>query len=159
MIWPTANIHANSAIPSWAKFGARAGKHTGIDIGHRYGSAVVAADDGTVRFTGDMKAGGYAVWITHANGIETRYLHLQPTSILVKRGELVAESQPIAKVGHSGLEYAYDNSKLVSASHLHFEVLKDGKYVDPEAYLGASGIALATLLTGVALVVVSLYGG
>jgi len=159
MIWPTTNIHANGVIPSWAKFGARAGKHTGIDIGHKYGQTVVAADVGTVRWTGDMKAGGYAIWITHQNGIETRYLHLQPNSITVRKNDLVAEGQPIAQVGHSGLEYAYDDSKLKSAAHLHFEVLKDGKYVDPEAYLGAGGIALATLLTAGALVIVSIYGG
>lgn len=159
MIWPTANIHANGLIPSWAKFGARSGKHTGIDIGHRYGAAVVAAGNGVVRWTGDMKAGGHAVWITHENGIETRYLHLQPSSIAVKKGDLVVEGQQIAKVGHSGLEYAYDASKLKVAAHLHFEVLKDGQYVDPEAYLGSDGIAIATLLTAGALVLVTLYGG
>jgi murein DD-endopeptidase MepM/ murein hydrolase activator NlpD len=163
MIWPACNIYKGGVIPGWAKFGARSGKHTGLDICHRYGSPVVAADSGKVRWVGDMKAGGYSVWITHAGGVETRYMHLKPGSILVKRGDVVASGQQIASVGHSGLErvpaYAVSAAKLRSASHLHFEVFKDGTRVDPEAYLGAGGIALAVLLATGAAVLITVYGG
>jgi len=159
MNWPTANLFPAGVIPAWAKFGAR-GNHTGLDIGHKYGQDVFAAESGTVNWVGDMKAGGWQIRIDHGAGLQTRYNHVQPTSILVKKGDVVTEGQPIAKVGHSGLEYvAAYAGKLTSAAHLHFEVLKDGKQVDPEPYLTSSGVALATLLTGVALIAVVVYGG
>lgn len=160
MNWPTANLYPGGVIPSWAKFGARSGSHTGLDIGHKYGQAVFAAESGTVSWVGDMKAGGWQVRIDHGNGLETRYNHVQPTSILVKKGDIVTEGQTIAKVGHSGLEYvAAYAGKLTSAAHLHFEVLKDGKQVDPEIYLNAGGGALVALLTGAAIIIASVYGG
>ena len=159
MIWPTTNIYPGGTIPSWAKFGARAGKHTGLDIGHRYGQVVVAAAPGKVRWTGDMKAGGYAIWITHPGGMETRYMHLLPSSRLVGRGDLITAGMPIAKVGNSGLErvaaYAVSAAKLKSASHLHFEVLKDGQRTDPELALSGGGIAMAALMAAGALVIIA----
>lgn len=163
MIWPTTNLYPNGVIPSWAKFGARSGKHTGLDIGHRYGLPVVAAESGTVSWVGDMLAGGWQIRIKHAGGLETRYNHLQPSSILVKKGSVVAAGQQIAKVGNSGLErvaaYAASAAKLKSASHLHFEVLKDGKFTDPELYLGGGALAAVTLMAAGALVLAAVYGG
>jgi len=161
MIWPTQNNV--STIPSWLKFGAKDGKHTGLDICVGcYGQAVLAAEGGQVRWTGDMQAGGWAVWITHPNGIETRYLHLMPGSILVKKGDAVAAGQQIAKVGNSGLEYvaayAASAAKLKAASHLHFEVRKDGTPVDPEPYLGG-GLGMVMLLATGALILFTVYGG
>jgi len=136
--WPTA---AKVPIPSYCKFGARGGRHTGLDFG-TYSNPVVASEAGTVRWTGDMLAGGYAVWIQHADGYETRYLHLKPDSIMVGKGQSVGKDQQIAQVGHSGLERAsayadFDENRLRRAAHLHFEIRKGGKYLDP-----------ATLLTG-----------
>jgi len=158
MIWPTTNLHPGGTIPSWAKFGARNGKHTGLDIGHRYGQAVVAAEGGKVRWTGDMKAGGWAIFITHPGGWETRYLHLQPNR-LVKRGDIVTAGQPIAKVGHSGLErvaaYATSAAKLKSASHLHFEVFKDGQRMDPELQLGGGATGMVIMMAAGALVLLT----
>jgi len=154
MIWPTTNIHPGGVIPSWANFTARSGKHKAIDIGHRYGA-------GKVRWTGDMKAGGMAIWITHAGGFETRYLHLIPSSRVVRRGDNVIAGQPIAQVGHSGLErvaaYATSAAKLKSASHLHFEVLQDGKRVDPELHLGGGAVIMLAAVG--ALVLFAVYGG
>jgi murein DD-endopeptidase MepM/ murein hydrolase activator NlpD len=160
VIWPTKNNV--DTIPSWCKFGARDGKHTGLDICVScYGQAVVAADAGQVRWTGDMKAGGWAVWISHPNGLETRYLHLMPGSILVKKGDVVAAGQQIARVGHSGLERvpAYVG-KLKVVAHLHFEVRKDGKAMDPEPYLAAgAGAAVVVMLAAGALVLITAFGG
>lgn len=162
MIWPTKNLFPGGIIPSWAKFGAR-GTHTGIDIGHNYGQQVVAADAGTVSWVGDMKAGGWQIRIKHPSGLETRYNHVQRASILVKKGDTVAAGQPIAKVGHSGLEYvaayAVSAAKLKSASHLHFEVLQDGKQVDPEMFLNGGGAAMVALLATAGLVLLTVYGG
>lgn len=158
MIWPTKNVYPGGKVPSYAKFGARGGRHTGLDFG-RYGQPVVAAEGGKVRWVGDMKAGGWAVWISHPNGLETRYMHLMPGSIQVKRGQAVARGQQIAQVGHSGLERVPRYvGKLKQVAHLHFEVRKDGKAMDPETYLGA-GSAVLVLLAAGALVLITAYGG
>jgi len=137
-IWPTQPAHS---IRSYQKFGARNGRHKGLDFG-TISNPVVAAAPGTVRWTGDMRAGGYAIWITHGAGYETRYLHLAPGSFRVGRGETVTQGQQIASVGYSGLELAYSPlSRARAASHLHFEILLNGKQIDPEPLLNqeASG--------------------
>ena len=85
------------------------------------------------------------VYIKHAGGYETRYMHLATGSILVSKGAQVAAGQQIAKVGNTGI--------TSSAAHLHFEVLKDGTKIDPESVLGGTGLATVLLLAGVAWVV------
>jgi murein DD-endopeptidase MepM/ murein hydrolase activator NlpD len=158
MIWPACNVYKGGDIPSWAKFMAR-GKHRGIDICHRYGKPVVAAEDGTVSWVGDMKAGGWQVRIKHSGGLETRYGHLKPGSILVKRGQQVSAGDQIAQIGHSGLERVPSYvGKLKQVAHLHFEVLKNNQLVDPEAYLAGSGALLVGILAGAGLVLLSIYG-
>jgi murein DD-endopeptidase MepM/ murein hydrolase activator NlpD len=156
-IWPTQMMRE---IYSWEKFGAKAGKHTGLDFG-KLGNPVVAAAGGTVRYVGDMLAGGWAVWIDHGGGWQTRYLHLMPGSIVVKKGHAVTQGQQIARVGHSGLERAYGEEKAPAAAHLHFEVRKDGTPVDPESVLSSSKVNLATvaLLAVAAWAAVTVFGG
>lgn len=132
-IWPTQK---RSYQPLKVQlFGARNGRHKGLDFGRR-GAPVKASAPGTVRFVGDMKAGGWAVWINHNDGYQTRYLHLQPGSILVKRGDTVTQGQMIAKVGWSGLERAYKPPKdPVAAAHLHFEIRINKVPQDPLPFL------------------------
>jgi murein DD-endopeptidase MepM/ murein hydrolase activator NlpD len=89
-----------------------------------------------------MKAGGWAVWINHNDGYQTRYLHLLPGSITVKRGDTVTQGQMIAKVGWSGLERAYKPPKdPVAAAHLHFEIRVGGSPRDPEPFLAQKSTA------------------
>lgn len=129
-IWPT---QPTGRITSVQKFGSRGGQHTGLDFGKR-GNSVVASAAGTIRYTGDMQAGGWAVWITHIGGYETRYLHLKPGSILVSKGTVVTQGQHIATVGYSGLEDVYGDRAYIAA-HLHFEIRLSNVYIDPETLL------------------------
>jgi murein DD-endopeptidase MepM/ murein hydrolase activator NlpD len=146
-IWPTT---VTKRISSFAKFGARNGKHTGLDFGKK-NNTVVAAAAGTVRFVGDMQAGGMAVWITHVKGYETRYLHLQPGSVTVSKGSAVQQGDQIARVGYSGLESVYgDRAPL--AAHLHFEIRFNGTPQDPETLLPPSPYGSAASASGYSLV-------
>jgi len=85
------------------------------------------------------------VYIKHAGGWQTRYMHLAAGSVLVKKGQRVSAGQKIATVGSTGIKY--------SAPHLHFEVLKDGKKIDPESVLRAFGLATVLLAAGAAWVI------
>ncbi|RUN75398.1 M23 family metallopeptidase [Sphingomonas sp. TF3] len=100
--------------------------HKGIDIPGALGSAVRAADAGTVRFAG--VAGGYGnlVEIVHAGNLESRYGHL--SRLLVHDGERVERGEVIALMGSSGRS---------TGSHLHFEVRLNGQAVDPLGMFGA----------------------
>lgn len=129
-IWPT---QVYGPISSDRKYGARNGEHTGIDFGKK-GNPVIASSIGTVKLTGDIGDGGYAVWISHVGGYESRYLHLNQKSISVSKGDSVSSGQQIATVGYTGLESKY-GSDAPLAAHLHFEVLYNNKYQDPETFL------------------------
>ncbi|MEA4972857.1 MAG: peptidoglycan DD-metalloendopeptidase family protein [Candidatus Metalachnospira sp.] len=99
--------------------------HTGYDIPASYGSAVVAAEAGTVIYAGLMNGYGNTVMINHGNGLVTLYGH--NSSLTVSKGDVVSRGEQIAKVGSTG------NS---TGNHCHFEVRANGGHVNPEAYLG-----------------------
>ncbi len=130
--FPVGNPVKNGRLSS--KFGWRidpfTGRrkfHHGVDLAARRGAKVVAAASGLVTWAG--KRGGYGnlVEITHADGYVTRYGH--SSKILVSRGEIVRRGQPIARVGSTGRS---------TGPHLHYEVLLNGKKVDPSKYILAS---------------------
>ena len=133
------------------KFGARrynsitkkVSKHRGIDLGNDSGSNLYAPEDGTVEYakffppkgqTGYNSCGGY-IKINHANNIDTKYCHLK--QIDVKVGDPVTRGQVIGKTGGdsaanspSGVE---DKGRGNSSdSHLHYEVLVNGRWVNPD---------------------------
>lgn len=97
--------------------------HSGVDLVARY-IPVSASKAGTVTFVG--VAGGYGnlIKIKHSDGYETRYAHLN--KILVKKGQKISQGQVIAESGMSG---------RVTGPHLHFEVRKNGKPLNPMTYL------------------------
>lgn len=108
-----------------SRYGMRNGRmHKGIDIISKAGTPIKAADGGKVIFAGRKGAYGNLVEIDHGNGYITRYGHC--STINVKVGERVYKGQVIAKVGSTG---------RASGSHLHFEVLKNGRNQNPSKYV------------------------
>jgi murein DD-endopeptidase MepM/ murein hydrolase activator NlpD len=98
--------------------------HEGIDISAWPGTPVVATADGQVTYAGYRPGYGWTVEIDHANGYKTRYAHNQ-RNLKVKVGDRVRRGDSIALVGSSG---------LAKGPHVHYEVLKDGRAVNPESH-------------------------
>lgn len=100
------------------------GGHTGVDIAARSGSAIRAADGGTVTFAGYEGGYGKFIIVNHGNGLVTRYAHC--SSISVSAGDYVSKGQVIGAVGSTGHS---------TGPHLHFEVLSGGSFRNPFSYL------------------------
>lgn len=100
--------------------------HTGIDMAVPKGTPVYAAESGVVITAQSVSGYGNCIIIDHGGGLWTLYGHLMPGGILVKNGETVKRGEKIGLVGMTGTATGY---------HLHFEVRKDGKAVDPAPYL------------------------
>ncbi len=94
--------------------------HRGVDIAVASGTEILAAHDGTVSFASDKDSYGLVVFLTGEDGVETRYAHC--SQLLVAQGQSVTMGDVIAKVGSTG-----DST----GAHLHFEVLKDGAWLNP----------------------------
>jgi murein DD-endopeptidase MepM/ murein hydrolase activator NlpD len=101
--------------------------HRGVDLSAPMGTRVVAPAAGTVRSVGWRLGYGLTVELQHSGGVVTRYAHLR--SAYVHRGDSVAVGTAIAAVGTSGLS---------TGPHLHFEVLVQGKAVDPIKFLAST---------------------
>lgn len=100
--------------------------HTGLDMMAPEGSPIRAAAGGTVVFAGRYFAYGNIVDIQHADGVVTRYAHMQAFARGIAPGTPVAAGEIIGKVGHTG---------HANGSHVHFEVRMSGHPVDPRPYL------------------------
>lgn len=102
--------------------------HSGVDVEAETGTPVIAPAEGVVTsvIRGDRSEGDI-VELDHLNGYTTRYCHLD--SIAVKRGDTLSRAQRFACVGMTG--------KTI-APHLHYEVLFDGKRVNPVCWFFAS---------------------
>lgn len=98
--------------------------HSGVDFAARAGTAVVAVASGVVTYSGPRYGYGSMVEIDHGGGVVTRYAHNQ--SNLVEVGDPVVKGASIAEVGSSGRS---------TGPHVHFEVLRDGRAVEPATYL------------------------
>lgn len=109
-----------------SRYGRRWGRsHNGIDIAGSYNSAIKAADGGVVTYSGWMSGYGNYMVINHENGYQTAYGHC--ASLSKKVGDRVAKGDVIAKMGNTGRS---------TGTHLHFEVRKNGNYVDPLKFVG-----------------------
>jgi murein DD-endopeptidase MepM/ murein hydrolase activator NlpD len=95
-------------------------RHAGIDIAAPAGTHILAPAAGRVRFSGKKFGYGYTVEIEHGGGVITRYAHCR--SLMVRAGDDVAAGAIIATVGRSG---------LATAPHLHYEVMVNGRNVNP----------------------------
>lgn len=106
-------------------FGTRWGRrHNGVDIGLPTGSAIKAADGGTVTFSGYDGGYGYTVRISHGDGMVTVYAH--NSKLQVKKGDKVYKGQQIALSGNSGSS---------TGPHLHFEVRVNGVPKNPTSFV------------------------
>ncbi len=107
--------------------------HTGIDYALYLGTPVLAALDGTVSRAGNLTSGyGTHVLLDHEGGLQTVYAHL--SSVCVSIGARVRQGQEIGRSGSTG------NS---TGPHLHFEVRRFGRPVDPEEFLKTRGSELS----------------
>ncbi|MBE6582003.1 MAG: hypothetical protein E7648_01905 [Ruminococcaceae bacterium] len=98
--------------------------HKAIDIAAARGTSIYAADGGVVTFASYSGTYGLIVKISHENGVETRYAHMD--RIDVKVGDRVYKGQMIGTMGITG---------RVTGPHVHFEVRINGKPVNPRNYL------------------------
>jgi murein DD-endopeptidase MepM/ murein hydrolase activator NlpD len=100
--------------------------HTGLDFPSGQGTPILAAAGGVVLVQEYHSAYGNMVEIDHGNDLVTRYAHA--SRVFVKKGDLVKRGQKIAEVGTTGRS---------TGSHLHFEVLVQGVFQDPQKFLNA----------------------
>ncbi len=100
--------------------------HKGLDFSGKLGTEILAAADGIVTFVGQRSGYGNTVEIAHGNGYVTRYAHNR--KILVHRGDFVRQGQTISLMGHSG---------RATGTHLHFEVIRDDKTLDPRRFVAS----------------------
>lgn len=115
--WP-----APGKVTQYFKSGSSTQK--GIDIDGRLGQSVVAAGPGTVVYAGSgLRGYGNLVIIKHNDTYLSAYAH--NSTILVQEGEMIKAGQKIAEIGSSG----------TNKNKLHFEIRKEGKPVNPLAYL------------------------
>ncbi len=98
--------------------------HNGVDLKAKYGDPVYAAGSGKVVFTGISGGYGNLIQIAHGNGYLTFYGHL--SKIYAKQGQHVRKGVLIGRVGATG---------RVTGPHLHFEIRKAGKPLDPLLYI------------------------
>ncbi|MBQ4323086.1 MAG: M23 family metallopeptidase [Clostridia bacterium] len=101
--------------------------HRGVDIAVPSGSEVKASCGGTVKASAYSDIGGNYIILSHENGTESYYGHLQKR--IVAKGDTVEQGQIIGLSGATG---------KVTGAHLHFQLTYNGRTVDPTRYLGLS---------------------
>lgn len=108
-------IDPMSGRPAW---------HHGIDFAGRPGSDVIVVASGVVVNVGKRSGYGMMVEVNHGSGYVTRYAHHK--EVLVDIGDVVKKGDVIARMGSTGRS---------TGPHVHFEVLKNGRHVDPAKYV------------------------
>lgn len=98
--------------------------HFGLDLAAPLGNSIFATADGVVTTAGYTPGYGFLVAIQHSNKISTLYAHAQ--KVYVKKGQRIKKGDLIAAVGSSGHS---------TGPHVHYEIVIDGKKVDPRKYI------------------------
>jgi murein DD-endopeptidase MepM/ murein hydrolase activator NlpD len=126
--WPVKSGYISSVFGRRTDpFSGKQAYHKGLDFTARTGTPVLAVASGVVIWAGWDKDYGKLVEIRHSDGYRTRYAHNR--AVHVKPGQVVMKGDKIAEVGNTG---------RASGTHLHLEVLAQGRPVDPRPYLGAT---------------------
>ena len=105
-------------------FTGRRAMHDGVDFAGKLGSDIVAIGSGVVTWSGKRSGYGQMVEVNHGSGFITRYAHNLENKVQV--GDIVKKGQVIALMGSSGRS---------TGPHVHFEVYKHGRPVDPATYI------------------------
>ena len=108
-------------------FTGKLANHTGIDFAGKLGADVLVVADGVVTWSADRYGNGIMVEVNHGNGYSTRYAHNSEN--LVKVGDEVKKGQTVALMGETG---------RATGPNLHFEVLKNGRRVNPVNFIRES---------------------
>lgn len=98
--------------------------HSGLDFDSDYGDSVVSTANGSVEKAGWCGGYGKCVVIRHTGGYKTLYGHL--SRVKVKPGQRIKSGQPIGEIGSTGRS---------TGPHLHYEIMKNGKKINPYKYL------------------------
>jgi murein DD-endopeptidase MepM/ murein hydrolase activator NlpD len=129
-IHPEGRPVANGFISSY--FGERADPfdgrdafHKGVDFAGTIGSSVTSVAAGVVTWAGERAGYGKLIEINHGDGFVTRYAHNERTLVTV--GQTVKRGEPVALMGSTGRS---------TGPHVHFEVLRNGRQVDPLSFVG-----------------------
>ena len=105
--------------------------HSGVDLAARHGTPVHAAADGTVAAAGWNGGYGQQVRLAHGDGLTTSYAHL--SRIVARPGSAVRRGELIGFVGSTGFS---------TGAHLHYEVRRAGRAVDPLSLAHSTTLAL-----------------
>jgi len=128
-IYPTSSHRITSPFGNRVDpFNHSEGFHSGVDIAGAYNADVYATADGVITYVGKDSSRGLNVIIDHTGGLKTRYMHL--SEYIVKRNQKVSKGETIGRLGSSGRS---------TGPHVHYEVIKNGKPVNPLPYLIIDG--------------------
>ena len=99
--------------------------HSGVDFSTgRAGAEIKTVASGVVTWSGPRSRYGLMVEVNHGNGFATRYAHAE--KLFVNVGDIVEKGESVALVGSTGRS---------TGPHVHFEIYKNGRVVDPAAYI------------------------
>ena len=129
-IHPEGRPVANGFISSYFgersdPFDGREAFHKGVDFAGTQGSNVTAVAAGVVTWASERSGYGKLIEINHGDGFVTRYAHNERTLVTV--GQTVKRGEPVALMGSTGRS---------TGPHVHFEVLRNGRQVDPLSFVG-----------------------
>ncbi len=96
--------------------------HKGVDYATKFGAHIHAAADGVIEYIGNNGEYGKYIKTKHKNRYSTCYAHISKFSCDIKLGSKVKQGQVIAYVGSTGVS---------TGPHLHYEIIYNGKYIDP----------------------------
>lgn len=105
-------------------FNGRPAMHKGVDFAGKEDTGIIATASGVVSWAGERSGYGNLIELDHGDGMKTRYGHNKV--ILVSAGDVVTKGQIIARMGSTGRS---------TGPHVHYEILRDNKQINPIKYI------------------------